>query len=223
METEDELRSRLKSAPPDAAAFQLNIAEVFKRARARRLRRPVVAGAVALLVLTGVGVPLALLSGLGSNARLSTRPYISTPSPSSGECEFPAFQPTYLPWVTAGRPVPAPDAFHDPMDDSATLHWSRPGTDLPYYVALTRESYSLDGSGPGETIAVAIPGAASGQLYIGETPGDEDIYWNVGPGPCSEFVLELSTNDMSRAESKAAIIKIAESFQAQTVPPAVSG
>jgi streptogramin lyase len=78
METEDELRSRLGSTPPDIPAFQPQVGDVLKRARTRRLRRYTGAGTAALLVLVGVGLPLAMLSSLG---RESHRP-ISSPSPS---------------------------------------------------------------------------------------------------------------------------------------------
>jgi hypothetical protein len=143
-------------------------------------------------------------------------------TPSPPKCGFPRFQPTHLPWLKAGETAPAPHAFYGPTGDSATLYWSRPGVNVPYYVRLTRQSPTLSGSGPGETVDVGIPGAATGELFEGETPGSELIYWSDGQ-PCSEFVLELAANDMSRAESRAEIIRIASSFRTSSPPITPSG
>jgi hypothetical protein len=175
-----------------------------------------------VVVFLGVTLPIWMLFGLrhfGLQPR--TEPSGTTPA---ARCEFPTFQPTYLPWLRSGQAVPIPDAFYGlGHDASATLYWSRPDVGVPYYVRLTHQPPTLDGSGPGRTISVAIPGASAGQLYLGETPGNELIYWTIDQGPCPEFVLELSANDMSRAESEAAIIKIARSFRAHPPPAATSG
>ncbi len=141
-------------------------------------------------------------------------------SPSAGDatrCELPTFQPTYLPWLKEGEPVPEPDVFHGPRD-SATLYWSWPGSGTKY-VRLARQSTTIGGSGPGERVAVEVAGEPFGELYEGEAPGDQLIYWNTGGATCSEFVLELSTNgDLSRDESKDTITRIAQSFKPKTPP-----
>ena len=142
----------------------------------------------------------------------------SSPSPEDGAetCDFPSFQPTYLPWLKEGELIPEPDAFYD--GDSATLYWQWPGSTTKY-VRLARQSTTIGGSGPGEPVDRDVAGDPIGDLYEGETPGDQAIYWNTGGATCSEFVLELTTTeDLSRQESKEAIIKIARSFQPQTPP-----
>jgi WD40 repeat protein len=133
----------------------------------------------------------------------------SSPAPAT-QCEFPEIHPTWLPWLGPRESPPPPSQFHDKLDDSATLYWDRPGDN---YVRLTRQPSSIEGSGQGEPVAVQIPETDSGQLYEGETPGSEAIYWSTGQGPCSEVVLELVTQDLTRAESKAAIAHIAQSFR----------
>ena len=145
-----------------------------------------------------------------------------SPSPDDGaqRCEFPSFQPTHLPWLKEGEPVPEPEAFSD--GDSANLYWSWPGSSTKY-VRLARQSITIGGSGPGERVAVEVTGAPFGELYEGEASGDQLIYWNTGGATCSEFVLELSTTgDLSREESKDTITRIAQSFQPKT-PPSPSG
>ncbi len=117
--------------------------------------------------------------------------------------------------------MPEPKVFHFP-DGSANLYWQRPGSTTKY-VRLARQSTMTGGGGPGERVAVEVAGEPFGELYEGEAPGDQLIYWNTGVLTCSEFVLELSTtDDLSRQESKDTIIKIARSFEPQ-MPPSPSG
>lgn len=75
METDEEIRSRLGRTPDDVPAFAPRIDQVLRRARVRRLRRLVGAGAVAVILVAGVGVPLGVLLGLGGSSR---------PSPAGG-------------------------------------------------------------------------------------------------------------------------------------------
>ncbi|MDP9344024.1 MAG: hypothetical protein M3Q23_18415 [Actinomycetota bacterium] len=77
-ETDHEIRRRLGTTRPDVPTFQVDAADVMRRARARRVRRSVGVAAAAVLILAGVGLPLALLSALGG----SHRPIVS-PSPPS--------------------------------------------------------------------------------------------------------------------------------------------
>lgn len=75
METDEEIRSHLRRTPDDMPAFAPRIDQVLRRARVRRLRRLVGAGAAAAILVAGVGVPLGVLLGLGGS---------SQPSPAGG-------------------------------------------------------------------------------------------------------------------------------------------
>jgi virginiamycin B lyase len=79
METDSEIRRRLGTTPHDVPAFRPNPGDVLRRASARRVRRYIGAAAAGVLVLGGVGLPLALLSGLGGSP---PAPVVS-PSPPS--------------------------------------------------------------------------------------------------------------------------------------------
>jgi streptogramin lyase len=71
METDEEIRSRLGRTPDDVPAFEPRVDQVLRRAKARRLRRLVGAGAVAVLLVAGIVVPLEVLSGLRGPSRPS--------------------------------------------------------------------------------------------------------------------------------------------------------
>jgi DNA-binding beta-propeller fold protein YncE len=64
MEADEEIRSRLRQTPDDVPAFEPHVGQVFRRTRARRMRRLAGVGAVSVLLVAGVGVPLGVLSGL---------------------------------------------------------------------------------------------------------------------------------------------------------------
>jgi hypothetical protein len=64
METDEKIRSHLRRTPADVPAFEPRVEHVLRRARTRRWRRYVIAGAAAALLVAGIGVPLAVLSGL---------------------------------------------------------------------------------------------------------------------------------------------------------------
>lgn len=64
MENDEQIRSHLTWTPEDLPAFEPRVDRVLRRVGARRLRRRVGAGAVAVVLIAGVGVPLGLLSGL---------------------------------------------------------------------------------------------------------------------------------------------------------------
>ena len=66
MGTDDRIRSHLQRTP-DGASFVPRIEGVLARARARRQRRRVLGGVLSVVVLSGVGLPLALLFGLRGN------------------------------------------------------------------------------------------------------------------------------------------------------------
>ncbi len=78
MEVDRVTRSLLGSTPPDVPSFTSSVDDILRRARGRRLRRYLGGSIAAVLVAGGVGVPLALLFGLGSSAQHA----ISSPSPS---------------------------------------------------------------------------------------------------------------------------------------------
>ncbi len=80
MEIDGEIRSRLARTPPDVPAFEPSIQPVLRRARARRWRRRVGAGAVAAVLVAGVGVPLGVLQGLQGSRQPGQE---GTPSPAS--------------------------------------------------------------------------------------------------------------------------------------------
>jgi streptogramin lyase len=71
METDEEIRSRLRRTPDDVPPFAPRIDQVLRRARVRRLRRLAAAGVVAAILVAGVGVPLGVLLGLGGSSRPS--------------------------------------------------------------------------------------------------------------------------------------------------------
>ncbi len=77
MGTDQELRTRLAATPPGVPAFQTDMDDMLTRVRARRARRTLAAVAAVALALGGVGLPLALLSGLGG----SRPPVVSSLSP----------------------------------------------------------------------------------------------------------------------------------------------
>jgi DNA-binding beta-propeller fold protein YncE len=64
MEIDEQIGSHLSRTPRDVPAFEPRVDHVLRRATARRLRRRVGAGAVAVLLVAGIGVPLGMLSGL---------------------------------------------------------------------------------------------------------------------------------------------------------------
>jgi streptogramin lyase len=64
MENDERIGARLCRTPEDVPAFEPRVDQVLRRAKARRRQRHVGAGAVALLLVAGVGVPLGMLSGL---------------------------------------------------------------------------------------------------------------------------------------------------------------
>jgi Domain of unknown function (DUF5074) len=71
METDEEIRSRLRRTPEGVPAFEPRFDQVLRRARVRRLRWLVGAGAVAALLVAGVGVPLGVLLGLRGSSQPS--------------------------------------------------------------------------------------------------------------------------------------------------------
>jgi streptogramin lyase len=71
METDEQIRSHLRRTPGDLPAFEPRVDQVLRRARARLLRRRVGSGAVAVVLIAGVGVPLGVLSGLRGPSRPS--------------------------------------------------------------------------------------------------------------------------------------------------------
>ena len=77
MGTDEEIRSRLGRTPDGVPPFEPRVDEVLRRARVRRRRRLVGAGAVAALLVAGVGVPLGVLLGLRDSGRRSP---VGTPS-----------------------------------------------------------------------------------------------------------------------------------------------
>ncbi len=83
MGTEEEIRSRLGRTPEDVPAFEPHVDQVLRRARVRRLRRLAGAGAVAALLVAGVGVPLGVLLGLRGSSEPPpvTRPSLVRPVP----------------------------------------------------------------------------------------------------------------------------------------------
>jgi streptogramin lyase len=74
MDIDHEVRLRLKTTPPNVPVFRPNLGDVLGRVRVRRIRRYAGAAAVAVLLLGGVGVPLAMLSGLGGSSRQPISP-----------------------------------------------------------------------------------------------------------------------------------------------------
>ena len=68
MQADEDIRSILRRTPPGVPAFSPDLERVVRRARARRIRKGLVAGLAVAVLGMGVAVPLALLGRLGGAA-----------------------------------------------------------------------------------------------------------------------------------------------------------
>ncbi len=66
--------------------------------------------------------------------------------------------------------------------------------------------------GAGDDVAVAIPGADSAQFYEGEAPGMAFLVWETGEAECGEIGLQLVASEMTRAQAREEIVKVAKSL-----------
>lgn len=163
---------------------------------------------LALVVLAGCGGSSGSDDVAGGSA---SDPSTSEPSVQDSDyCEPPPVEPTYLPWIDAREAIPEPEASHGP-DDATTLMWPRPDSMEPYYVLLRRTS-TRTGGGPGEEISVSIPGAHSAEFYEGEAAGMAFLVWDTGEPYCGEIGLQLVATDMTRAQARGEILKVAKSL-----------
>jgi hypothetical protein len=146
-------------------------------------------------------------------------------------CDFPSVRPRYLPWLPSGQPIPGPERSQSAdgggpqgLDPGySTLSWSngditRPGTD-PHVggVHLWRATQSV-GSFPSDPQVPALPDGSTGRFYASEGGGgDWIIVWgdpipDVTDDICSETALVVNFPNLSKAEAKSEIIRIAETL-----------
>jgi hypothetical protein len=169
---------------------------------------------LAFLVVFG----LAFLAGCGGSSSSddvvggSGSPTSSSPSsvPDSEHCEPPPVEPTYLPWIARGEAIPEPEVSKGP-DDATTLKWVRPDSPDPSYVLLRRTSIRT-GGGLGDEVPVSIPDVQSAQFYEGEVAGMAFLVWDTGELSCGEIGLQLVATDMTRAQARDEILKVAKSL-----------
>jgi hypothetical protein len=146
-------------------------------------------------------------------------------------CDFPSVRPTYLPWLPAGQPIPGPERSQSAdgggpqgLDPGySTLSWSngditRPGTDPDVGgVHLWRATQTV-GSFPSDPQVPALPDGSTGRFYASEGGGgDWIIVWgdpilDVTDDICSETALVVNFPNLSKAEAKREIVRIAEAL-----------
>lgn len=150
---------------------------------------------------------------------------------SAEACAFPSVRPTYLPWLAPGQAIPRPEMekWAEREDGIQTepgysiLSWSNgdvtnPGTSRDIgSIALWRTTESVV-SFPTDDEVPALPDGSTGRLHASEGGGaDWSIVWgdstpDVTGDDCSETTLVAYFPNLSKAEGKQEIIKIARSL-----------
>jgi hypothetical protein len=153
-------------------------------------------------------VAAALAVSCGTTESEPTSQIAATPTPDE-RCDFAPVEPTWLPWLKEGEPVPSPVRSYDEMIDRAQESWDAP--DSSTGVGLTR--YTLHpGSGAGEYIGADI-GRVHGFLHESEG-GGLVIVWNLHEQDCNYVELILTPRpELSVEEAKAELVRVAESLQ----------
>jgi hypothetical protein len=173
-------------------------------------------GLIALCIAgAACGSPGAARSERGGGEDLSEA---SAPdSENTGSCPLPDLRPTYLPWLTAGEPVPNPDVsrFDDRDSDASILTWSHEGGSRPYEVAIVLQTQHH--SEGGETVDIEVEGR-QGEMLVdageGTTFGNAEIRWDLWRSRCNDLRLWLtSSGRMSSEEAETQILRIARSLQ----------
>lgn len=138
-------------------------------------------------------------------------------SENTGSCPLPDLRPTYLPWLSAGEPVPNPDVsrFDDPDSDASILTWSHEDGNRPYEVAVVLQTQQT--TEDGETVDVEVEGR-QGEMLVdageGTLTGNAEIRWDLFRSVCNDFRLWLtSSGRMSSEEAENQILRIARSLQ----------
>jgi hypothetical protein len=98
----------------------------------------------------------------------------------------------------------------------AALDWRNPHwkEEIPPYYVILRRQAEPNLAAPGDQVAVTIEGSDEGAFYEGEVAGNAGIYWVI-PNviSCSTLALELVAPDLTRAEARNEIFKVAESLR----------
>jgi hypothetical protein len=152
--------------------------------------------------------------------------------PDAQVCDFPAYRPTYLPWLQSGERVPEPERWRvahggGPQGlDPGYSHFGWGSGDItepggPKYeggVSLWRSTESV-GAIPPDPDVPPLPDGSEGRFYRGETSdaGDWAIIWvdsvpDPYDDPCSETTLSVYFPQLSKEEGKQEIAKIARSL-----------
>lgn len=150
---------------------------------------------------------LIVLSACGPEGDPSARP-TKPPNNSTGRCEFPNLEPTYLPWGDASAP---PRRDYDRELDRAALIWTNP-KDSDDQVALS--VYPLDEVVSAEKpLGVTIQGA-KGYLHRGSF-GENSAWWDLD-ADCNFLELSVSLDGRSPKRVDREVEKVARSLRRST-------
>ncbi|MBI4261505.1 MAG: hypothetical protein HY658_13175 [Actinobacteria bacterium] len=156
-----------------------------------------------------------------------------TPSPAhrvagvvpTGACAFPAYRPTYLPWLGERRDPPFPDSFSRSFEGGgpqgfdpgySILAWTSPGADV-VGVHMWRSTESV-GAIPAEPGVPELPDGSEGRVYETEGGTDVAIIWtdafpSIHDDECGETLLGVSIDGASAETVREELFRVARSLE----------
>jgi hypothetical protein len=204
---------------------------VRRRARRRRIGSAIGSSLIVAGIVAGTVVGVrALLATRAPGEVEPGKPGAFAAPPPSYTCDFPRYRPTYLPWMATTQDIPEPNRERTqpgggPQGSDpgyADLVWGfgdvtqaggplRKGT-----LSLSRATESV-GVLAGDPDVPRLPDGGEGHLFRGPADTGWSIIWgdpfpSPYDDPCSETNLSLTMPNLSSAEVRDEILKVARSL-----------